>query len=220
MRKLIFTAILLLVLGITWVLYLEHGNRNFVENLPKASTTVTRTGYTTEPPAVSENSDITAVNSAPAEASVKPTSAEKVHAHPPGDSLEPTGETAVPLEDAPSEQSPGNPRDPSLKTEPPELEKRFDAMATLNEIRNSAVWLRGNPYEAGAIFTLSRSEQEKYLKANYFLNPTQANKEALENFGKTPVLSGSESVTSPETHDVIHLDGFSIHVRKGFLSTD
>ncbi len=57
MKKVIFTAILLLVLGTAWVLHLEHKNRQFIENLPKPPSTVKQTVGTTEASPTFETDD-------------------------------------------------------------------------------------------------------------------------------------------------------------------
>ena len=41
MKRVIFTALFLIVLGSAWMLYLEYSNKRFVENLPKVRPTST-----------------------------------------------------------------------------------------------------------------------------------------------------------------------------------
>ena len=42
MKKVFFTVIILLVLGVTWKLYLEYENRRFIESLPPPPANVTQ----------------------------------------------------------------------------------------------------------------------------------------------------------------------------------
>ena len=68
MKKVVFIAILLIGLGAAWTLYLEHGNKRFADNLPKAPATTQQPANTSEvPPTVEDKNNQTVVGSVPAE---------------------------------------------------------------------------------------------------------------------------------------------------------
>ena len=68
MKKLVFTAVLLIILGAAWTLYLEHRNKRFADSLPKGVATTQPSANTAEAPAIGDknNQDIS-VDSVPAE---------------------------------------------------------------------------------------------------------------------------------------------------------
>lgn len=57
MRKIIFMAIVLIVLGTAWTLYLKHDTERFIDSLPKKSATGTQPQNITNMPVTDENSD-------------------------------------------------------------------------------------------------------------------------------------------------------------------
>ncbi len=57
MRKIIFIAIVLIVLGTAWTLYLKHDTERFIDSLPKKSATGTQPQNITNMPVTDENSD-------------------------------------------------------------------------------------------------------------------------------------------------------------------
>lgn len=68
MRKLVFTAVLLIILGTTWTLYLEHRNKRFVDSFPKGAATTQQPANTFDAPVVgNKNSEAVRVDSGPAE---------------------------------------------------------------------------------------------------------------------------------------------------------
>ena len=68
MKKLVFTAVLLIILGAAWTLYLEYRNKRFADSLPKGVATTQPSANTAEAPAIGDknNQDIS-VDSVPAE---------------------------------------------------------------------------------------------------------------------------------------------------------
>ena len=187
MKKVIFTAILLLVLGTAWVLHLEHKNRQFIEKLPKPPVTVKKTVGTTEASPADENSDIYPLVSMPAETIVRHTGPEREHTHP--RTSKPTEVSEKPFEtfnfeDAISDINEGSTADIPLENQglsAAEIEERRSARETINRLMmNSDNWVKGKPGEVGFSFTLSREDNETFLKAGVLLNPTPANKQALE----------------------------------------
>ena len=219
MKKLIFTAMLLLVLGTTWMLYLEYENRRFIDGLGKNPSTL-RQSNTIEMPAVSKKGETVEENSVSSALDPENTSASSEHTYP-------QEETAVPFKATPSEPITDEILEPSfeesrreetdISTE--ELEKHFDAMATLEKIvYDSNNWVKGKPGEAGFSFVLSREDSEEFFRANAFLNPTQANKQALEQ--ARPPQSVLNQVLHQETQNVVEYNGIKINLPAGFSSDD
>ena len=77
MRKVFFTAILLLVFGTVWVLYLEYDNRRFIESLPKPPVV-----NPAEAPVTSENTESTAIGQMQSVSGAANTFTESEHIHP------------------------------------------------------------------------------------------------------------------------------------------
>ena len=96
MRKVFFTAILLLVFGTTWMLYLEYDSRRFIENLPKAPTPVTRAHSTAEAPVTPESSETMAPVTSPLETESETEVADMSTAHTDVHSQTHTEETSQP----------------------------------------------------------------------------------------------------------------------------
>ena len=64
MKKLVFTAVLLIISGTVWTLYLEHRDKRFADNLSKGATTVKQPANTSDAPVVeSKNSETVPVDS-------------------------------------------------------------------------------------------------------------------------------------------------------------
>lgn len=187
MKKVIFTAILLLVLGTAWVLHLAHKNRQFIENLPKPPVTVGQSIGTREASPADENSAIDPLVSMPAETIVRHTDPESEHTHP--RTSEPTEVSEKPFEtfnfeDTVSDINEGSTGDVPLENQglpAAEIEERRRARETINRLMmNPDNWIKGKPGEVGFSFTLSKEDNEAFLKAGVLLNPTPANKQALE----------------------------------------
>jgi len=87
-------AILLIVLGTAWTLYLEYDKKRFIDSLPQPPATVTQPVSTADAPATSTSIVTTAAEPAPPETVVEDTltESEQAHPHPHTDSLEPTEE--------------------------------------------------------------------------------------------------------------------------------
>jgi len=94
MKNVIFVAILLIVLGTAWTLYLEYDKKRFIDSLPQPPATVTQPVSTADAPATSTSIVTTAAEPAPPETVVEDTltESEQAHPHPHTDSLEPTEE--------------------------------------------------------------------------------------------------------------------------------
>ncbi len=68
MKKLVFTAVLLIILGTAWTLYLEYRNKRFADNLPKGAATVKQPANTSDAPVVeNKNGETVPIDSVPAE---------------------------------------------------------------------------------------------------------------------------------------------------------
>ena len=221
MKKVIVTAILLLTLGTTWMLYLEYENRRFIESLPKPPVTVRQPVDTIEVPSATENSDIVPVESTPSETAVRHTDPESEYTHP--HVSEPTAASENPFEaltfeevlDDISEDSRGDAVLENQKLSAAEIEERRRARETINRVMmNPDNWVRGTPGEVGFTFALSREDNEAFLKANAVLMPTQANRQALErprNLNTPP-----NPIRPQETDSVIEFKGMKIYLPAGF----
>lgn len=82
MRKVFFTAILLLVFGTGWVIYLEYDNRRFIESLPKPPVPVPHPVIPAEAPVTSENIESTAIEQMQSVSGAANTFTEREHIHP------------------------------------------------------------------------------------------------------------------------------------------
>lgn len=201
MRKVIFTTIVLLVLGTAWMLYLDHKNERFIENLPKPPVTVKHPVDTIEAPPTAETSESISVESMPSEISVRHTNAESEHTHPHSHTSEPTETSEKPFEtfsfeDMVSDIDAGSTENAPLDNQglsAEAIEERRRARETINRLMmNPDNWIEGKPGEVGFTFTLSKEENEAFLEAGVLLNPTPANKQALEQT-KNPQSGESET---------------------------
>ena len=223
MKKVIATAIVLLVLGTTWMLYLEYKNRRFIESLPKPPSTVRQPVDTIETPTATENSDIVPVESTPSKTAVRHTDPESEHTHPHPHVSEPTETSENPFEalifeDIVDDISEDLTEDVVLenqKLSAAEIEERRRARETINRVMmNPDNWVQGTPGEVGFTFALSREDNEAFLKANALLMPTQANRQALErprNLNTPP-----NPIRPQETDSVIEFKGMKIYLPAGF----
>ena len=59
MKKLVFTAVLLIILGTAWTLYIEHRNKRFADSLPKGAATTQQPANTADAPAAADVNDPT-----------------------------------------------------------------------------------------------------------------------------------------------------------------
>lgn len=95
MKKVVFIAILLIGLGAAWTLYLEHGNKRFADNLPKAPATTQQPANTSEvPPTVGDKNNQTVVGSVSAEITAENARVWHEHAGPHPQSEADTPDTA------------------------------------------------------------------------------------------------------------------------------
>lgn len=197
MKKVVFTAIFLLVLGTAWTLYLEQGNKRFIEDLPKAPTAVRQTVNTMDAPTTSEDRETVSIDVVPLETTVEDTHSEHEHplphqhphmARPKLTVKEKTdfSETWEALLDEIEV-----PQDPevqdSLKSQGVTMEKYIRAKETFQQIyMNPENWLKGKPGEVGSILALTQADELALAEANYILNPTVENKKRLESAGRSP----------------------------------
>ena len=222
MKKFAFTAISLLILGAACTLYLEQSNKRFLESLPKAPSTDEQPLNTTNAP-VTEDEDITPLKSVPSETIVKHAASESEHAYP--YTLDQT-EAAVNFEDPSPEPSTDATLEPSSENHLQEdihileeFEKQLTATETLtNIVYDSNNWVKGEPGEVGFGFVLSREDAEAFFGANALLNPTQANRQALE-FLRNPPPPPSEN-TGQETEEFIEYNGGKLYAPIWFWTAD
>lgn len=222
MRKVIFTAIVLIVLGTAWTLYLEYDKKRFIDSLPQPPTTVTQPVSTADAPANSKSIETTATESAPSETIIEDTLTESEHAHPHPhthtDSLEPTEEVEIVFEERLSEvEITSNPTQPPPNSSEVNeslaffLEEERVAMETLERITmNPKNWVRGQPGEVGFVIALTDADWEASAEANYVLNPTEENRKALENARIPRAQLVSDS--SPKGYEVIQIGSYTIHM--------
>ena len=221
MKKVIVTAIVLLVLGTTWLLYLEHKNRRFIESLPKSPPPVRQHVDTLETSSAAENSNIVRVESTPSATAVRHTAPESEHTPP--HVSEPTKAAENPFEALIFEDGvrdiPEESRETVVlenqKVSAAEIEARRRARETINRVvMNPDNWVQGTPGEIGFMFALSKEDNEAFLKANALLMPPQANRHALEpprNLNTPP-----NPIRPQETDRVIEFKGMKIYLPAGF----
>ena len=223
MKKFAFTAIFLFILGTAGTLYLKQSNKRFLESLPKAPPTDEQTVNTTNAPVITEDEDITSLKSMPSETIERHTAHESEHAHP--HTLDQT-EASVNFEDPIPEPSADAPLEPSFEDRLQEdihileeVEKRVTATETLTQIVSDPNnWVKGEPGEVGFSFVLSTEEAEAFFGANAFLNPTPANRRALE-FLRNPPPPPSEN-TGQETEEFIEYNGGKLYAPIWFWTAD
>lgn len=225
MKKVIGTAIVLLALGTTWMLYLEYKNRRFIESLPKPPSTVRQPVDTIEAPTAAENSNIVPVESTPSETAIRHTAPESEHTHPhPHPHVSEPTETsenpfeAFTLDDIIDDILKDSTEDVVLENQElsaAEIEGQRRATETINRVMmNPDNWVQGTPGEVGFTFALSKEDNEAFLKANALLMPTQANRQALE---RPRNLNTPPNPTSPQrTDNVIEFKGMKIYFPAGF----
>jgi hypothetical protein len=222
MKKFAFTAIFLFILGTAGVLYLEQSNKRFLENLPKAPPTDEQTVNTTNAPVITEDEDIIPLKSIPSETIERHTAHESEHGHP--HTLDQT-EASVNFEDPIPEPSADATLEPSFEDRLQEdihileEEKQITATETLTKIVSDPNnWVKGKPGEVGFGFVLSREEGEAFFGANALLNPTPANRRALE-FLRNPPPPPSEN-TGQETQEFIEYNGGKLYAPIWFWTSD
>lgn len=225
MKKVIVTATVLLVLGTTWMLYLEYKNRRFIESLPNPPSTVRQPVDTIEVPSTDENSDIVPMEFTPSETAVRDTDPESEHTrpHPHPHVSEPTETSenpfeALTLDDIIDDILKDSTEDIVLENQElsaTEIEERRKATETINRVMmNPDNWIQGNPGEVGFTFALSKEDNEAFLKANALLMPPQANRQALERLRNpdTP----PNPIRPQETDFFIEFKGMKIYFPAGF----
>lgn len=214
MKKGPFIATLLILLGVTWTLYLEHRNKVFTDNLPKAPMIGVPSVGTVEDPATSENEE-TIVD----DVSLLKPSRENIpiedshthtHAHP-----HPSASDSEPTKKPSEEQSfemqgtlnltPARPSPPKAGTSLDFfLAEERAARETIERVRmNPDNWMRGKPGEPGFILGLTESDWNEVSKANYVLNPIPENRPVPFR----PDSQDTPTIPTQETHEVIQLKG-------------
>ena len=172
MRKIIVTAILLLVFGTVWMLYLEYDNRRFIENLSQPPVPVTQTVSPAEAPVTSETSETMAHVTSPletaSETEVADMSTAHTHVHPQTHTEENSQiESTDFLSEAPIFENDFKDVDESpphrsakqflmeeLGRSEAEIERRKPLMRELNRLVWSKPenWAKGRPWEVGFTF--------------------------------------------------------------------
>ena len=196
MKKVVFSAILLIILGTAWTLYLEHENKRFARNFLPRPSTVMEPVNTTETSVASGNG----ANSNPLE---KPVIKDAhLHPHPHIDTLGQTEESGTVLEELPvdtvapnsvlsEEEKETSDASPERKRSllnpfnfddiPIDQETARKARETVRRIQNNPkYWISGSPGEDGFSFVLGPIESEELAEAHYILAPTESNRKELE----------------------------------------
>lgn len=202
MKKVIFTTILLLILGTAWTLYLEQSNKRFIKKLPKPrATSATRHVKIPEAPVVSENSDSPSTDFTRSDDSIRHARAENSHKylHPHEKSLEPSEDVGFTFDESLTEyEKPQESSQASTKLSQAEYEKRQLARETAQKIlANPNIWVKGTPGEVGSMFVLTDAESAIFFQANYTSHPTEKTRSALASFEKL------SKTTSYETHTIV-----------------
>lgn len=216
MKTVAFTATLLILLGVTWTLYLGHGNKRFINNLPKGPTIgVPPVGTAAENEKTLTTDTVLSIpinENIPVE-----TARTHTHAHPHASTID-----SEPTQTLSEEQSFEMQRTLNLAPARPtssEANKSLDflreeqraAMATIERLKmNPDNYLRGDPGEIGSIFVLTESESAEFWEANYVLNPIP------ENRPETLISAAQKRRVAPpslETHEVVPLKGgYSLYI--------
>ena len=185
MRKLIVTAILLLVLGTAWMLYLEYDNRRFIENLPKAPPPVTRPLRIAEAPVTPESSETMAPVTSPLKTASETKVADMSTAHTDGHPQTHTEETSQPeptdflsgapifendfkdVDESPPHRSAKQFLMEELGVSEAEIERRKPLMQELNRLVWSKPenWAKGRPWEVGFTFDVWTVEDANIWRA-------------------------------------------------------
>ncbi|MCY3551217.1 MAG: hypothetical protein OXN27_06410 [Candidatus Poribacteria bacterium] len=215
MKRVIFTALFLIVLGSAWMLYLEYSNKRFVENLPKVRPTSTLSVNTNTENTESGNSNITDVDSVLSETVPDNSHAESEHVHPHTDMPELTvEEMRVPIEVPLAELEELQNDDTTENFESPEpmAEEYVRARETLERIyMNPENWLKGRRGKVGSILGLTYADALAAAEAYYLLYPTEEHKIMLEITRKLPMLP--KSVTPPPN---LEEDYEAIPLKRGY----
>lgn len=216
MKTVTFTATLLILLGVTWTLYLEYGNKRFIDNLPKGSTIGVPPAVPTGNPAASGNEETLATDTGlltPIDGNIPVETAHThMHAHPHTSAID--SEPTETLSEKQSFEMQGTlnlaPASPTSSEANKSLdffrEEQRAAMATIERFKmNPDNYLRGDPGEIGSIFVLTESESVEFWEANYILNPIP------ENRPETLISASQKRRVAPppslETHEVVPLKG-------------
>ena len=194
MKRIVFIAILLLILGIGWTIYLEYSNKRFAENLPKALTPISQSISTEKSATTPQNSnDATIVPGAWVPLVDAPTASElnETDPAPSKDAPEITiGEMINWFEEEFAEELAEDTGDAEIKETfqafleseeitMEEYEKREIAQETLQRfLKNPENVLAGRPMTVGAVYLTN----EDVLEAITVLDPNEKNKDALERF--------------------------------------
>ena len=220
MKRIIVTATIFIILTTVLTLYLDREHKRFVENLRKPLTTVTPPIDPEAAATFSENGE-TAADLGQPEPIIENTSTEREHPHPHphADTLESAAEIKVPFEEMPSEQGTDESQGVSFEAalledrdmSKVELEKRMKATDTLDQmVMDPKNWVRGKPGEVGFMFALPKAESEEFLRANFFLRPTEENRKALENSRRPQAQKATD--IGHEDQEVIQFGDYTLYL--------
>ncbi len=223
MKKVVLTAMLSIVLGTAWTLYLDHENKKFVDHLGKMDSFPTQQANTTDTHTTAENREVVAIDVAPSETIIEDIHVERehthLHPHPHShtDTPEIMEETTDLLETLRAEAE--APQDSKTKDSFKDVREsqRFTmgeyakARETFQRIyMNPNKWVKGHPGEVGSILALTHTDEMALAEANYILNPTEGNKKRLE-MSRRPQV---ETRISPPPH--LDEDYEAIPLRGGY----
>lgn len=221
MKTFVFTAILLILFGVTWTLFLEYSNKRFTDNLPKAYTMNTFDVGNVEDPAMQENNETIVGDAGVSNPCVDINQVKgahmqtHAHKHPPANDSESTNihqseETSFETQGTLNAATPR----PTASEANPSLdfvlaEERTARETILRIMNNSQNWMHGEPGKSGFILGLTKSDMEEMSKANAVLNPGSENQ-------RVPYRADSENMQAEitsETHDLVPLNrGYRIYL--------
>ena len=202
MKAITFTFVLLILLGVTWTLYLTYKDKQFVDNLPKASkigVPAEQTASENEKTGLAEASTLKSSSHKNAPVETRHTFAP---AHTPME-IDPEltrnrSEEQAFEERGTSNQSPTHLVHPEAgPTLESLLQEERTAQETLERIMmNPENWFRGKPGDVGFILGLTESDWEESAAANYILNPSPENR-------PIPFGSGSQEIPTLPTSETL-----------------
>jgi len=191
MKKVVFTGIFFLVLGMAWMLYLDYNDRRFIENFRKPSPTVTHSVHTSKTSVMPESSETITSATFPLKIESETESeneapdmfTERADVHPHTAENPQTEKTDFPASVFENELQ--NPDDSlprwstkkflmeELGISEAEIERRIPHIKELNRLiwAKPENWVKGHPDEVGFVFETYTLEDTNTVRLSLGLPP-------------------------------------------------
>lgn len=208
MKKVLFTAILLLVLGTAWMLYLDYDYRRFIEHLPKAPTTVTQPVHTADANDPPQSSETIATGPSPLETESETEVTDmftesapvQPHQHPHTSGTEQTEPADFPhetrgfendfqeVDEGPPKRSAKQFLMEELGVSEAEIERRKLYIKELNRLfwEKPENWVKGRPDEVGFVFEIWTIEDANTIRRAAGLPPLSPDSPELQMSAEEP----------------------------------